>query len=186
MDSGDEATKMYENSPPSTPAVFKAKGAALMAVWLCVVVCIFDFFGSLLIMHGAVLSGVIFIASAFLFFGATAIAIINNWSDVEIDNNAISRRILGSTWQKIDWENVGLITAFPVSGGYGYSARAFNIFPKTRPRFRVLPSGKMVFNDKLNNAEKMIELLNYYASIYGINIKISKTIGGELDSATHL
>ncbi|HHY6931721.1 TPA: hypothetical protein ACV4T7_005701 [Burkholderia ambifaria] len=177
---------MYENSPPSTPAVFEAKGSALMAVWLCAVVCIFGFFGSLLIMHGSVLSGVIFIASAFLFFGATAIAIINNWSDVEIDNRAISRRIFGSTWQIIDWENVRLITAFPVSGGYDHSARAFNIFPKTRPRFRLLPSGKMVFNDKLNNATKMIELINYYASIYGIDIKISKTIGGELDSATHL
>ncbi|MCA8205126.1 hypothetical protein LGM71_29235 [Burkholderia sp. AU33545] len=177
---------MYENSPPSTPAVFKAKGAALMTVWLCAVVCIFGFFGSLLIRHGAVLSGVIFIASTFLFFGATAIAIINNWSDVEIDNKAISRRIFGSTWQKIDWENIGLITAFPISGGYGYAARAFNIFPKTRPRFRILPSGKMVFNDKLNNAPKMIDLLNHYASIYGIDIKISKTIGGRLDSATHL
>lgn len=177
---------MHENVPPSMRAVFKAKGTVLVVMWLCTLICYFGSFGVLMIVRGTVLSGVILLTTAFLFFLVIAIAIINGWSDVEIDNNTISRTIFGLTWQKIGWEDVRLITAFPVSGGYGYIVRAFNIFPKTRPRFRILPPGKMVINDKPGNATKMVDLLNYYSSMHAIDIKISKTIGGKLVSSTHL
>jgi hypothetical protein len=177
---------MSENTRLSTPVVFRAKGTALIAMWLCVVFCIFVFLGTLLMVRGAALGSVIFGFLAFLFFAVISIAILNNWSDVVIDDKSISRRIFGSTWQRMDWENVGSITAFPVSGGLGHAARAFNIFPKTKPKFRVLPSGKMVFSDELENASKMIDFLNNYSAKCCIEIKIAKTIGGELVSSDHL
>jgi hypothetical protein len=74
--------------------------------------------------------------------------------------------------QRFGGINVRLITGLPVSGGYGQAVRAYNLFPKVKPRFRLLPSGKMMFTDKVDNAPHLIELLNCYASKHGIEMKI--------------
>jgi hypothetical protein len=107
-------------------------------------------------------------------------------SDVVTDDQGISRRLFGWTWQTVLWTNIRLITAFPVTGGYGYTARAFNIFPSVRPKVRLMPSGKMMFTDKMSDASRLVELLNHYASIHGIKIEIRDSLMGSLKPASRL
>jgi hypothetical protein len=92
-------------------------------------------------------------------------------SDIVVDADGISKRLLGVTWKVIRWDNVSRITAFPVYGGYGYSARAFNVFPKVISGFRILPSGKMCFQDKTDRASELVGLLNEYALVYGFSLE---------------
>jgi hypothetical protein len=107
-------------------------------------------------------------------------------SDVVIDDQGISQRLFGWTWKAVCWRNVRLITAFPVSGGYGYTARAFNIFPLVRPHFRLMPSGKMMFTDKISDSPRLVDLLNQYASSHVIKIEIRDSLAGSLKPASRL
>jgi len=69
---------------------------------------------------------------------------------------------------------------------YGYFARAFNIYPSIKPRLTLLPSGKMVFDDKVENAARLVELLNKYILQHGIAVEIANTFGGKSVPAPHL
>jgi hypothetical protein len=126
--------------------------------------------------QGTVTFGEPIMFGGFLLFSILGTISFLDQSDIVVDDQGISRCILGWPWKKIRWDNVRLITAFPVSGGPGYSARAFNIFPIVKPQFRLLPSGKILFNDKVQNASTLVELLNQYALKHGIKIETRDTL----------
>ena len=70
---------------------------------------------------------------------------------------------------------IRLIKTFSVSGGRGYSAQAYNLYPKVRPRFAVLPAGKMSFTDKMTNSALLIKHLYRFAAAHGIKIDSTDT-----------
>ena len=98
-----------------------------------------------------------FLGFLILLFGTTLGCL--SQADINVDNQGISRVLWGWTWQSIRWDNTRLISAHPVISK-GYSARVFTIFPKSKPRTRLMPSGKMVFTDKMKNATALVALLN--------------------------
>lgn len=183
---GSDEMNIQDDIAPGTQAIFEFKGKFLVLIWLCAVICITGFLGISLIMSGGSSGRVIFLLISCLFLFAVSGLLLHGRSDVVIDENGISRRLFDKTWQTIRWENVRLITAFPVSGGSGYKARAFNIFPVIKPRIRLFPSGKMFFDDKLENAPRLVELLNYYVIKYGIKTETRDSLLGKLTPSTHL
>src|SRR5208283_3414950 len=118
----------------SFPAVFKYKNFVLRLIGGGVVAFGFGWGISYALILDAIRRGtglgyVVFFLLLSLLLTAIVCIGIAGTSDIVIDNQGISRQLFSKTWQTIEWNNVRLITAFPVSGGYGYSVRAFNIFP---------------------------------------------------------
>jgi hypothetical protein len=150
--------------------IFVFKGQTLVLAWLLATIGVLGFLGNLIARQN------LFKGSLFLLLTLTITLLVGalmlaGRSDVIIDDQGISRRIFGKTWQRMDWDNIRLIRAFPVSGGGGYSAQAYNIYPKVRPRFAVLPAGKMSFTDKMTNSTQFIEHLHRFASAHSIRIE---------------
>jgi hypothetical protein len=155
-------------------------------LWICVG---FSLVGFIRLLRGRPpddSGGMIFSVAWIAFVLLVGAVLLFGKSDVLIDDQGISRRLFGWTWLTIQWANVRLITAFPVSGGYGYSARAFNIFPTVKAAIRLMPSGKMAFTDKVSGAPRLVELLNHYASSHRINIEIRDSLMGGLKPASRL
>jgi|SRR5579864_1549204 len=136
--------------------------------------------------HGAVTFGEAIIFAAFLLFLIMGTMRFLDTSDIVVNDLGISRSILGWPWKTIQWENVRLITAFPVSGGPDYSARAFNIFPIVKPKIRLMPSGKIMFDDKVQNASALVDLLNQYVLKHGIKIETRDTLWSDRKPASRL
>jgi hypothetical protein len=115
------------------------------------------------------------------FFWISFLAVLGffNQTDIEIDDDGLSRILCGHVWQRMLWDDVRLISAFPVSRGNGSTQRAFNIFPIVNPTPRLSPSGKMMFNDKIENVSRLVELLNHHAQQHGIKIEVRDTVLGE-------
>jgi hypothetical protein len=176
------------NEPNARAESFRFAGRLLLILlWMCIALC---FIGALTFIRvqqpGPTSDGItaLFVSISFVLLVGTVLLFGN--SDVVIDDRGISRRLFGWTWQTIRWTNIRLITAFPVSGGYGYTARGFNIFPSVAPTVRLMPSGKMWFTDKISDAPRLVELLNHYASSQSIKIEIRDSLVGGLKAASRL
>jgi hypothetical protein len=176
------------NEPPTREESFRFSGRLLaILIWMGIALC---FIGTLTFIRvqqpGAPTGGITVLVMSISFVLLVGAVLLFGNSDVVIDEQGISRRLFGWTWQTVRWTNIRLITAFPVSGGYGYTARGFNIFPSVRPTVRLMPSGKMWFTDKISNAPRLVELLNHYASSQSIKIEIRDSLIGSLKSASRL
>jgi hypothetical protein len=124
--------------------------------------------------HSAVEIGAIFFPAEILM---TWLGIVRH-SDVAIDDDGISRTFAGMTWQKINWNNVDRIVSFKSSSDDdGTLNRAFNLFPKVKSGFRLIPSGKMVFGDSVDLKGQFIRLLNYYVDKYQIRLEYQTLTG---------
>jgi hypothetical protein len=167
-------------------SAFSFAGQFLVMLWMCVVLCIVGLLGFTWIRQAGVAGGITFLVVSISFVLLIGFLLLAGRSDVLVDDQGISRRLFGWTWQTIQWGNVRLITAFPVFGGSGYTPRAFNIYPSVRPKVRVMPSGKMSFTDKMSDAPRLIKLLNQYASSHGIKIEVRDSLAGNLRAARRL
>lgn len=170
----------------SNITVFKFRGQYLIALWMCVTSGLCIFLGGIWIKRDGALGGGIFLLISLSLIILVGGLILAGRSVLSIDDQCLSRQIFGKTWQKIKWENVSLITAFPVSSMRGLNARGFNIYPTTKPIFRITPSGKITFTDQLENISELIALINDYASQKKIPIKIRKTLFDELKPSDKL
>lgn len=169
------------------PVVFKCSRRENTGLFFSfVLICVWGFFIFNIIKQGGQSIGVVVFAIIFLFFLITGALIFAAGSDVVIKNDGITRCRFGKTWQTIRWDNVRLITAFPISDGQGHISKAFNVFPIVKPRYSLLPSGRMAFTDSMRESSKMIELLNHYASVYNINIEIKETLQGKFTPTSRL
>lgn len=102
---------------------------------------------------------------------------ILNLMGIVVDQRGISRIFLGKVWQSIEWENIKTIKLFNrFSREDGRYIRCFNIHPLKSAKFRFLPTGKIVFNEKMNDYEKFVEITNNYLRLH--NIKIECIING--------
>lgn len=99
--------------------------------------------------------------------------------DIVITERAISRNFLGRVWQSVEWNNVRIIKVFDDPNRTGGKITYVNIFPLEPPKFRILPSGKIVFNDEwMDDFEKCKSLMNGY--IRSNDIAIERRIKGKL------
>jgi hypothetical protein len=174
------------NEAPTGVKSFRFAGRLLVILWMCIALCFIGVLTFIRNRQPGATGGITVLVMSISFVLLVGAVLLFGRSDVVIDEKGISRRLFGWTWKTVHWPNIRLITAFPVTGGYGYTARAFNIFPSVRPTVRLMPSGKMMFTDKMSDAPRMVELLNYYASTNGIKIEIRDSLLGGLKAASRL
>lgn len=176
-----------EDGADDKPVVFKIKGQIIALLWLCFFNFLFGFALIKMIRYEQItFSGVFGIVTLLIVFWIIGVMIMTARSDVMIDDQGISRCFLGKIWRTIRWDNITLITAFPVSDGFGKITRAYNIFPIVKPHFSFNPSGKMTFSEYMTDTPKLVELLNHYVLKYDIKIEIRETLGGKLTPASRL
>jgi hypothetical protein len=159
------------------PVLFKFKRLRWLLPWLGFA-CVFfvPISGSLLSVwprrHESTFDSIyVFTLSLILcFVGLVYTIVILDSADIILDERGVSRRLFSTTWTTMRWENVRLITAAPALGGYRQPVRAYNLFPKVKPWFRFLGSGKTMFTDRVDDPPQLAELLTLYASKHGIEI----------------
>lgn len=154
----------------SGPETFVFKGKLLVLAWLLACVAIFGFLGDVVARQNPFEGGV-FLVLTLAFTLLMGALILVDRSDVIVDEQAISRRLFGVIWQRMEWRNIRVIRTFHVSATGGYTAQAYNLYPKVKARFAFLPGGKMSFTDKMTNAPQFFGHLRRMASEYGINIE---------------
>lgn len=103
-------------------------------------------------------------------------SVILNMMDIVVSEQGVSRVFLGVTWQSIDWKNIKVIRLFNIHDRNSGEIVCFNFFPEKVPRFRIIPSGKIVFNDGMINFQEFRKLVNNY--IETSDIRVERVING--------
>lgn len=150
---------------------YKSKKLRSTIYWLVVISCLlvcsllYDAarFGWAYAIHG------ILILSSFHWV-LGVIAILLN-SSVVIDDQGISRKLFGVTWRRIDWNNVRLVTEFPLTGR-GWKTNGVNIFPKVKPPFHIYPSGKISFTEQIEGAEELMSSICNFSRKFGFETRL--------------
>lgn len=156
----------------STPAEFRFKGKALILAWLGFLISLCGVLGTVWLIREGLRGGASFLMVSFSFIAFSGWLLLTGRSDIVIDDEGISRRLFGRTWQSIAWKNVRRITEFPIfNPDLHKMSRAFNIYPSVFPRFRLVPSGKMAFMEPAENAHQLVELIEHYAAAYRIELE---------------
>lgn len=101
---------------------------------------------------------------------------IINTMNIVISENGISRNFLNRTWQNIEWNNCKSIKLFYMQDKRYGKITCFNIFPKFLPRYRIIPSGEISFNNKMEKFQEFKNLFNEYIKKYGV--KVERVDGG--------
>jgi hypothetical protein len=156
------------NSPE--PTVFTYKMLRWGCIWFAAVNVLLICFTVVVALRNTwayAIQGFAVLAPIFWFLG---VVVIVTASDVVVDDQGISRRLFGFTWKRIRWGNARLITEFLLQTPTG-STHCVNVFPIVKPRFRILPSGKISFSEKMERAPELLQILRQYASRYGIETK---------------
>lgn len=170
----------------SEPVVFRYKRLPWVCLWI-IVICAFNvWIIALSIKNGTWESdraAVCGLAACFALIGAFVLV---SSSDVVIDDNGVSRRLFKVVWKHLYWDNILVITALPVSEGNGKTVRAFNIFPRVKPRFRLLPSGKTFFTEGAGDVASIVSILNFHAQKNGIRLEAGETVGSTLKPVPRL
>jgi len=92
--------------------------------------------------------------------------------DIMINELGISRRFLGMTWQSIEWRNVKVIKIFDGIDREQGKITYFNVFPIIPSKFRIVPGGKIIFNDAwMVDFLKFKNIINGYILINKISIE---------------
>jgi hypothetical protein len=101
---------------------------------------------------------------------------ILNVMDIFVSDTGISRRFLGFTFQSIDWDNLRIIKIFNIQDRSLGEVTCFNFFPEKTSGFRLVPSGKIVFNDRMVNFQEFRRLVNAY--IEGNCVRVERAVTG--------
>lgn len=161
----------------TAPAAFKFKKLHSFCAWLVVVTVMFFFAAIVGTTREGYITGLWVISLFILPFWLIGVIGIAGLSDIVIDDNGIRRSFSGRVWQVIRWDNIMSIKTFDsFDRDARKMTRGFNIYPLTKPYFRFLPSGKMVFGERMERSSEFIALMNKYISTY--DIKIESTVGG--------
>lgn len=160
---------------------FKYKRLPIRIVGMCVYVLIAVSGSIMFIYNGPVymranIAG-IFVWSGLWFFliGQGIILLIGGASDIVVDENGIYRELYGYRWKTLYWSNISHIKSFKI-----YSRRlhafitAYNLFPIVKPKFRLFPSGKMWFNDTMEDAKSLLDEINMYATKRKIKLLVNE------------
>ena len=150
--------------------VYRYRMLRFACVWLAVVTILLVGFALFLARKfGAsyALRGFFVLAPGFWILG---FLVVISSADVVLDENGIARLLFGHVLRQERWQNVRMITCFDVRTPFE-STRAVNVFPVSKPRFHLLPSGKMSFRAEAKNDVDLIQMVSQHASAHGIPIK---------------
>lgn len=173
---------IQDSSATEMPNVFKYKWNEIIffATLMLITLCLYALFIS--IKRGdETIGGLLFIGVMLLWLIVGSGIFLMGRSNILVDDKGISRRLWGKTWQHIEWGNIKLITAFPVLPlGQKSTQRSYNIYPAVKPFYIFTPGGKIFFDEKIEDAPKLIELLNFYILQYNIKVEIKNKPNEEL------
>lgn len=157
----------------SLPAIFKFKNQMPIFFGLCIFAFACVSFTLFAISHGSGLGFGMFLMLLCLFILVLTGITILGQSNIVIDDQSISRSVFGKTWRTMRWDNVLIISTFPIvqQGFRPRTVRGFSICPSVKPIGKSYLSGKIGFTDGFENMDQLIELINHYASIHGIKLE---------------
>ena len=174
------------DNPITGPRVFKFRSrlqTVLIFGPLLIAICVL--LGAFAIHRGSLIGGTIFIVLNVLWWGYGVVIATLGDSDLEIDNNGLSRRLLGYKYQSFAWDSVRLIrTSRVVVPREGTRRLAINIFanPAGRPKF--FHANKMTVAQDMQESEELVGCLNSYVEKY--QIKVTSKIDGAWHSASRV
>ena len=123
-------------------------------------------------MRGQIWSGLLVILTFIPIILLSGIIMITGLMDIDLNDLGISRCFLGVTWQFIEWKNVKTILIFDGFDREFGKLTHFNVFPLVLPKYRIVPSGKIVFNDEgMINFQEFRVLINNYIRINKIDVR---------------
>jgi hypothetical protein len=160
-----------------TSAVFKYQGQVYFFIALLAVDSLFLFMGFAVeegkrIRQESFSSSDLFFMGLLLIFFLLQLPNLRSRSDIVVDDQGISRRFLGCTWQTIRWDNIRVILSFQLLDSLDQkSHRQISICPAARSLFRLTPSSAMGFDDQVVNMSELIEVMNRHITQYKINIE---------------
>jgi hypothetical protein len=140
--------------------------------WVAFLFVMSSFFVYVEIVKEGFLHGVLFAAIFFPFTIIAAVVGFSNLSNIVIDDEGISRSFLRRTWKVIPWNDVEVIRVFKVLDRRSNSEiRYFNIYPRIVSGFRIMPSGKMVFGERMERPNEFNTLLRKYIALHGLRVE---------------
>ncbi|BDU18600.1 hypothetical protein [Dyella sp. GSA-30] len=158
----------------TTTTVFKFKGEvpALVVVVGMVMLCVS--LAILIAIQERSVGGVLFCLGLALFFVLLGRVFLYAKLDVQLDNESISRILLGRKVQVIRWEDVERVVVFPVYvAGVKDKIDGYNINAKTSNDSR---TRKIYFNNQKNDLTDLLAVLNVY--IERNQIRVERVSGG--------
>jgi hypothetical protein len=163
-------------SVPGVQAAFSFKGKGLLAIAELLISLVFAM-PFILIEHsrtGLPSVGEVVLALIVLSFVLAAILDIRQTSDIVADDQYISRRLFGWSWQTIPWNRIRLIKVIPFFHPVLRKiVRIISIYPSGDSRPRLLPLTKMAFFDQAKNMNELIAIINHHAAINHVKIESS-------------
>lgn len=164
------------------PGVFKSPTSIWFTFCLLLVVFVGAMYASfMLVTQGNVYKGVAVLVCAICIVIISVLISFGQQSDIVIDEQSISRKVFGKTWQRIQWSDVrdihsGLTPRFsraPVKCCWIYPT----IESQSKCRF-------IAFCFERNDIDALLDLINLYISKN--DIKIISSIPGEVTQLTRL
>jgi|SRR5271157_1591670 len=93
-------------------------------------------------------------------------------SNIVVDDQGISRTLFGWTWQTMRWDNVRFIRVVPTyDPALRKKVRTISLYPRTKPKVRLLPWTAMWFTDQAIDAGRLIAMINHYTALHRIKIE---------------
>lgn len=165
--------------------VFEFGGKVSALIGLAVLLTLLGAMGVFSLIKGEPGFPTAFLCSSLFFLLVFGLLVLSR-SDVVLTDTGIARCLWGWTWMEFGWEDIERIIEFPASNGRGKYVRALNIFPRSKPKVRFTPSGKMFFTLDMRHAADLIGRLNHFVSAYHIDLAVRETPLGDSRTATRL
>jgi hypothetical protein len=126
--------------------------------------------GILLYARGSPLQGIIFIIFSLIFFSTTIVNMLLLKSDIVIDESGISMVLFSINWKFIMWSQVSKIRLMDMTDYSRGLVTWFFIERLGGSRVYFFRSGSIIFNEKINNIDDLLNTINVYSHKYDITI----------------
>ena len=153
---------------------FKGRAPAITMISLMVGLCVL--FAGLIVRQGGGLGGVFFCFGIAFFFLLIGGIFFLGKANIVIDDESISRTILGKRFKLIQWKDIERITVFPIRGsGVSSNVTGYNVI-SSRERSNSSNTGKIFFSNQGNDVSGLIAVMNIYIARF--NIRIERVFDG--------
>ena len=94
-----------------------------------------------------------------------------------VDENGISRFLMGKRMQFLQWSNIKRTRDAVLSSPGGQTQRFFTILPIKKDHFSLFPGGKIIFSFTMGNRTAFVDQINKY--VHSNHIEIERVRAGK-------
>ena len=119
------------------------------------------YFGCVMIKQAHVYAGIGWMLIVVVLLVVPGLMMMDQTSDLLVEQVGLSKIFKGMVWQKITWTNVKVIRVFKLRAADNKIRTAMHLFPLKRPEVFFLKK-KMVFSLNDTNSRRLMEILTRY------------------------